>query len=310
MALCGTEVRSLPSLVRQHPLLTLFPLSSGVPMTTVEQNKVEIARLHKVIHQLQAIFIEREGQPYYPPVEASPALPPRPLDDSDFSPPSRYSHLPYDDGWDSFYPSHEDPYALPPRFPPRASYDYPYFDDYPPPRRIDQYALAPLSHFDSARYSPYSSLDRPRYHERSPAWTGQQWAPPLPAGSAQLFAPNPHHRPPPQPSLTPSRAYGDDQPFPPPHDPASSAAAASLDVTNEIFASLPKLHTDLSLQLPTTVSALLDFDPAALAVAGEVVSGAEANPAESAMMPAGKANAPTPEEQEWREMMVMTEEHL
>ncbi|GAA6050598.1 hypothetical protein JCM3770_001481 [Rhodotorula araucariae] len=64
----------------------------GAMQATVEENQTEIIRLEKIVRQLQALIIERDGRPYFPPIVAPPT-PPYTLDGLALPSPSR-SHAP------------------------------------------------------------------------------------------------------------------------------------------------------------------------------------------------------------------------
>ncbi|BGP18310.1 hypothetical protein JCM10213_008483 [Rhodosporidiobolus nylandii] len=96
--------------------------TQGVTQASLEDNERETIRLRKVIAQLQALLIERDGRPYYPPV-----APPTPPSHLDALPPHTrlpsFSSPPLDGDFGYEYPAAS--YFAP------ELHDYPH--SYPPP---------------------------------------------------------------------------------------------------------------------------------------------------------------------------------
>ncbi|GAA5862404.1 hypothetical protein JCM8547_007630 [Rhodosporidiobolus lusitaniae] len=323
--------------------------SQGVSSVTLEENMNEIRRLCKVINQLQAVIVEREGRPFFPPAVAPPTPPSYHF--NEWAPPlvsygagmprgtSGASKLdrPYDTS---------STYASPPTYPDPphrsdASFDYPAprqsgGEGYDPHRSTSSFAAS--SHQPSLPFHPSQppsqSYQRPGLnllsgsgwtyspHSRAATWNG-----PLPSynpsPSSHSFHQDSHHSTSfqhsyPSTTIPPS--------FPPPsHMPSagtdlvSAEIAASLPVsapattgmsTGEIMRSqLPQLDTNVSLNLPETVSGLLNFDVAA-AVAGGKAAGGEGGIA-GAEMGVGAVDGGASEQQErvWGEYPGLSENH-
>ncbi|GAA6033871.1 hypothetical protein JCM8097_000379 [Rhodosporidiobolus ruineniae] len=271
--------------------------SHGVIQNNLQDNQREIVRLIKVIDQLQNLIIEREGRPYFPPPIAPPTPPSYYDPPHGFLPPSHGGYYGRDIVVDSTYSTYDGPH--PAMAPPRR-YD-PYMEDYPRPSPYPYHRAPPdggyLAPYPSAGpYRPTSSRFEP-YPQSALGFSAQPADLAIEPASAASWTLDPHARaaewtpagpvsfaaqqqqpPAGSPSLlgTGTNGGGESSPFLHPTSQAgldvtvvslasSSAAIEAADdhaLATEILATLPKLDTDVALELPSTVSALLKFDAA------------------------------------------------
>ncbi|BGP26284.1 C6 transcription factor [Rhodotorula toruloides] len=202
----------------------------GETTASLEENLAEIERLNRVVHQLQALLIERDGRPYYPPI-----APPTP---------------PY---FDSLAYSHDPTLALPPppvlheapvmHYVPQSSqgvwisaYPSPAFDQHAPSYTLACADLAVnVTPYDSR--PPYLASSRPPIHGPPEAWRMSE-----------------HHRSFTSPAAFPTLARLAQE------RPAGSlepSATAVPTPQQDLSTSLPSLDVDLPPTSVPTLSALL-----------------------------------------------------
>ncbi|GAA5903288.1 hypothetical protein JCM6882_008127 [Rhodosporidiobolus microsporus] len=343
--------------------------SHGVAGASVEDNEREIIRLYKIIDQLQAVIIEREGKPWYPPLVAPP------------TPPSYVDH-PYHHTSPRFFDAQIDPYmpggaldryyarhgvegvgggggpsfwggpdGRPARLPPKVY-------SVPPRLRYDSngdYIVSPSGYPSTPRYPPFAAAPfaGPSSSSMEPAashpWTfgpharASTWSGPAPEAYSSSDPPSfprtfshqeaAHLSPPaPEPSLRDfSSLTAGHQPFdasfsaaaagglPDPSLVVGRAAAASRAAVGDtdqpsssMLSQLPKLDTDVSLHLPSTVSALLTFtaNPVDDSLNGNAGAAAAAAGGEGAFGVDGFGAGSLAVDDEWKTMVMLPEEQV
>ncbi|GAA6004150.1 hypothetical protein JCM10207_002455 [Rhodosporidiobolus poonsookiae] len=246
------------------------PPSQGFTPASVNENYAEIVRLNKIVYQLQALIIERDGQPFNPDT-VFPPTPPHQLDSPPFYDYEQPAHSYFRDGVLTYAAPFPGGSGGP--FPPghatwpNAPHPHPGYNLPPHPH--------PHSRLSSHEYSfpPPTPFQLPDAPSPWPTHSAASLHPPFPeqaypsqSSGMVLPAPPPLASPAHSNSLVnPSTNSGLDHLSLTP--PLLAVRPATVDVNHSLLASmagtadlLPKLETDLALELPTTVSALMRFD--------------------------------------------------
>ncbi|BGP41915.1 hypothetical protein JCM10450v2_005989 [Rhodotorula kratochvilovae] len=266
----------------------------GAMQTSLEENHSEIIRLEKIVKQLQALLVERDGRPYSLPPIVMPPTPPYNLDGLPLPSPPATSHVP------RFYevpgraphhavsPSTGPSWTTPTRSFTSPSALYPSHSFHAPPASFgDEYRPS----YDST--VSYATLLAPHPPAQAPPSNASP-----PASSPVWSAP--HSRSSTWPSSAPAYTHhtGDSLFL-----PASSSSPTELESSSfrPAPSDLPPLDTSVAHPPgPSTVSALLNGVYAQVTLAEAQALGLSLDVSEEAKVE---------ERAEWESLMVLPEEH-